>query len=73
MKYFLSPKMKWVLLICFLAGLFVFLLYYYNSQIWTEVVKFYTLLYDRSQLKAIIRSYGAYSPWLTFSFKWYRW
>ena len=62
MKYFHSPKAKWVLLICFLAGLFVFLVYHYNSQIWTEVVKFYALLYDRDQLKGIIRSYGAYSP-----------
>jgi len=62
MKSFLSPKVKWVLLICFLTGLFVFLVYHYNSQIWTKVVKFYTLLYDRNQLKGIIRSYGAYSP-----------
>ena len=62
MKYFLSPKMKWVLLICFLTGLFVFLVYHYNSQIWTKVAKFYMLLYDRAQLKALIRSYGAYSP-----------
>jgi uncharacterized membrane protein YdjX (TVP38/TMEM64 family) len=62
MKCFLSPKIKWVLLICLLTGVFVFLVYYYNSQIWTKVVKFYTLLYDRNQLKALIRSYGAYSP-----------
>ena len=62
MKYFPSPKVRWVLLICFLTGLFVFLVYYYNSQIWTEVVKFYALLYDRTQLKALIRSYGVYSP-----------
>jgi uncharacterized membrane protein YdjX (TVP38/TMEM64 family) len=62
MKYFLSPKVKWVLVICFLTGLFVFLVYHYNSQIWTKAFKFYTLLYDRTQLKALIRSYGAYSP-----------
>jgi uncharacterized membrane protein YdjX (TVP38/TMEM64 family) len=62
MKLSLSPKIKWVLLICFLTGLFVFLVYHYNSQIWMKVVKFYTLLYDRAQLKTLIRSYGAYSP-----------
>lgn len=62
MKYFLSPKVKWVLLACFLTGLFVFLVYYYNSQLWTKAARFYTLLYDRNQLKGIIRSYGAYSP-----------
>jgi len=65
MKHFLSPKVEWVLLICFLTGLFVFLIYHYNShnpQIWGKVVKFYTLLYDRVQLKALIRSYGVYSP-----------
>jgi uncharacterized membrane protein YdjX (TVP38/TMEM64 family) len=61
MKHFLSPKIKWVLLICFLTGLFVFLVYHYNSHMWTKGVKFYTLLYDRAQLKAFIRSYGAYS------------
>ena len=62
MKHFLSPKVKWVLLICFLTGLFVFLVYYYNSQIWAKVTKFHTIFYDRTQLKALIRSYGAYSP-----------
>lgn len=62
MKYFLSPKVKWVLLICFLTGLFVFLVYHYNSEIWTKVVKSYALLHDRAQLKTLIRSYGAYSP-----------
>ncbi len=62
MKLSLSPKIKWVLLICFLTGLFVFLVYHYNSQIWMKVVKFYMLLYDRAQLKTLIRSYGAYSP-----------
>jgi uncharacterized membrane protein YdjX (TVP38/TMEM64 family) len=62
MKHFLSPKVKWVLLICFLTGLFVFLVYYYNSQIWAKVTKFHTLFYDRTQLKSLIRSYGAYSP-----------
>jgi uncharacterized membrane protein YdjX (TVP38/TMEM64 family) len=62
MKYFLSPKIKLVLLICFLTGMFVFFVYHYNSQIWMKVVKFYSLLYDRAQLKTLIRSYGAYSP-----------
>jgi len=38
------------------------LVYHYNSQIWTKVVKFYALLYDRNELKALVRSYGASSP-----------
>jgi len=65
MKYLRSPRVKRVCLLCllcFLTGLFVFLVYHYNSQIWTKAVKFYSLLYDRSQLKGVIRSYGAYSP-----------
>ena len=57
-----SRKIKWVLIVCLLTGLFVLVAYHYNSQIWTKVVKSYSLLYDRAQLKAAIRSYGAYSP-----------
>jgi uncharacterized membrane protein YdjX (TVP38/TMEM64 family) len=57
-----SPKIKWVLIICLLTGLFVFVAYHYNTQIWTKIVNSYSVLYDRAQLKAAIRSYGAYSP-----------
>ncbi|MGQ9645679.1 MAG: TVP38/TMEM64 family protein [Thermodesulfobacteriota bacterium] len=62
MKYLRSPITKWILLICFLTALFVFVVYQYNSQIWTKIVKSYSLLHDRAHLKTLIRSYGAYSP-----------
>ena len=59
MKLAFSPKVKWVLLICVLVGLFVLVVYHYNSQIWTKIVKLYTVLHDRNELKSVIRSYGA--------------
>jgi uncharacterized membrane protein YdjX (TVP38/TMEM64 family) len=62
MKVIVSPKIKWVLIICLLTGLFVLVAYHYNSQIWTKIVNSYSLLHDRAQLKTAIRSYGAYSP-----------
>ncbi len=54
--------MIWVLLLSLLTGLFVFLVYHYNSQIWSQAAKFYSLLHDRNQVKSLIRSFGAYSP-----------
>jgi uncharacterized membrane protein YdjX (TVP38/TMEM64 family) len=62
MRVSLSPKVKWVLIICFLAGLFVFFVYQYNSQLWIKIVKFYDILHDRHQLKKVILSFGPYSP-----------
>jgi uncharacterized membrane protein YdjX (TVP38/TMEM64 family) len=53
---------KWVLLLCILAGVVFFILYQYNSQLWTRVVRLYDTLYDRHQLKGLISSFGAYSP-----------
>jgi len=59
----LSPtKWKWIFSICLLAGLIFFLLYQFNSQLWTQVVKFYNILHDRHELKGFIRSFGPYSP-----------
>jgi uncharacterized membrane protein YdjX (TVP38/TMEM64 family) len=58
----LSPKVKCVLIICFLAGLFVLFVYQYNSQLWVKIVNFYGILHDRHQLKKVILSFGAYSP-----------
>lgn len=55
-------KWKWVLLACILAGVVFFILYQYNSQLWTRILKFYDTLYDRHQLKRLISSFGAYSP-----------
>ncbi len=58
----LSPKVRWVLIICFLAGLFVFFVYQYNSQLWNQIVKLYNVLHNHHQLKKVILSYGPYSP-----------
>ncbi len=55
-------KWKWVLLLCFLAGVVFLITYQYNSQSWNQVVKFYDLIHDRQQLKGFISSYGPYSP-----------
>jgi len=55
-------KWKWVLFLCILAGFVFFLVYQYNSQPWTQVVKIYDSLHNRHELKRFILSFGAYSP-----------
>ena len=55
-------KWKWVLFLCILAGFVFFLVYQYNSQLWTQVVKLYDILHNRHELKRFILSFGAYSP-----------
>jgi uncharacterized membrane protein YdjX (TVP38/TMEM64 family) len=55
-------KWKWVLFLCILAGFAFFLVYQYNSQLWTQVVKIYDSLYNKHELKRFILSFGAYSP-----------
>jgi len=55
-------KWKWVLFLCILAGFVFFLVYQYNSQLWTQVVKLYDSLHNRHELKRFILSFGAYSP-----------
>ncbi len=55
-------KWKWVLFLCILAGFVLFLVYQYNSQLWTQVVKLYDSLHNRHELKRFILSFGAYSP-----------
>ena len=65
MKISFQPKLKWILIICILAGLSFFSIYQYNTQLWRGVVKSYYTLQDRHhnyQLKGIILSYGPYSP-----------
>jgi uncharacterized membrane protein YdjX (TVP38/TMEM64 family) len=57
-----SKKWKWVLLLCILAGFIFFLIYQYNSQIWVQVKKLYSLYQDQEEFKKVIRSYGAYAP-----------
>lgn len=57
-----SPRLKRYLLIGLLVALLIFILYYYNSQIWNQLAKLYNDLYDRYQLKRLIVSFGPYSP-----------
>jgi uncharacterized membrane protein YdjX (TVP38/TMEM64 family) len=62
MKLLSQPKLKWILVICILAGLSLFSIYQYNTPLWRKAVKFYYILHDHHRLKGIILSYGAYSP-----------
>jgi uncharacterized membrane protein YdjX (TVP38/TMEM64 family) len=55
-------KWKWVLLLCILAGFIFFFIYQYNSRIWVQVVKLYSLYQDHQEFKKTISSYGAYGP-----------
>ena len=55
-------KWKWVLLLCILAGFIFFFVYQYNSRIWVQVVKLYSLYQDQQEFKKTISSYGAYGP-----------
>jgi uncharacterized membrane protein YdjX (TVP38/TMEM64 family) len=59
-----SPRSrwKWLLAFCFLGGFVFFLIYQYNSQIWSQIVKYYSTLYNRHELKRFILSFEAYSP-----------
>ena len=57
-----SPRLKGYLLIALLLAVLIFILYYYNSQIWDQLVKLYNSLHDRPQLKHLISSFGPYSP-----------
>ncbi len=52
----------WILGICILAGIAFFLIYHYNSQLYSKLHEFYHTFHSRQQMKALIRSYGAYSP-----------
>ena len=62
MKLSFSPRLKWVLIIFALTGLFVIFVYQYNSQLWTQIVKLYDVLHHRPELKRMIASFGPYSP-----------
>ena len=57
-----SPRLKRYLLIGLLVAVLIFILYYYNSQIWDQLVKLYNSLHDLPQLKRLISSFGPYSP-----------
>jgi uncharacterized membrane protein YdjX (TVP38/TMEM64 family) len=58
----IPPQSKWKWLWIILAGLVLFSIYQFHSQMWTNVIGLYNLLYDRQQLKVTIRSFGPYSP-----------
>jgi uncharacterized membrane protein YdjX (TVP38/TMEM64 family) len=60
----MSPRSrwKWALAFCLLAGFVFLLIYQYNSQVWSQIVKYYDALHNRRQLKRFILSFGAYSP-----------
>jgi uncharacterized membrane protein YdjX (TVP38/TMEM64 family) len=53
--------MKWVGVVCFLGGLFAFIIYRYNSQLWIQAVRLWDILPDHHRLKEFIFSFGAYS------------
>jgi len=59
----LSPvTLRWVLVIFILTVLSSFLIYYYNTQLWSAAVKSYSLLNDHDRFKETIDSFGPYSP-----------
>ena len=57
-----QTKWKWIFFLCILAGFVFFLVYQYNSQLWTQVLKLYDSLHNRHELKRLILSFEAYSP-----------
>jgi len=68
MKLLHQSKLKWVI-ICFLGGLFVFILYWYRSQLWMQGVKLWGLFEDCRRLKGVIKSFGPYSPLIFILFQ----
>ena len=60
MASFLKRK-NWIIFFV-LLGIIFLLIYRFNSQIWVKAIEFYELIHDQHHLKAIITSYGAYSP-----------
>ena len=61
MKLLDQTKWKWIAL-CLLGGLFVFILYWYHSQLWNQGGKLWGLFEDCRKLKGVIKSFGPYSP-----------
>jgi len=62
MKLALRPRWLWILSFCIAGGIAFFLIYYYNSQLYAEAYLLYSSLHHRQRLKALILSYGTYSP-----------
>jgi uncharacterized membrane protein YdjX (TVP38/TMEM64 family) len=61
MKLSFQSKMKWGGVICFI-GLFAFIIYRYNSQLWILAVRLWDIFKDHHRLKEFIFSFGIYSP-----------
>ena len=57
-------KWKWVFLLCLciLAGVVLFTIYQYHSQLWNQIIKLYHLYQDPHQLKKVIKSFGHSAP-----------
>jgi len=57
-----TRKRKWILSLIILLIFLSFLVFHYNSQIWTCIQKVYDLYQDHDAFKKVISSYGAYAP-----------
>jgi len=55
-------KRKWILPVGILAGVILFAVNHYHSQLWTHAVKLYDIYQDPHQLKKVISSFGPYAP-----------
>jgi uncharacterized membrane protein YdjX (TVP38/TMEM64 family) len=62
MRFSFTSKQKWGLAGIGVAILLSVLIYQFNSQLWVKAGELYTVLHSRHQLKAMIASFGAYSP-----------
>ncbi len=61
MNVFQKSRLKWIAL-CLIAGVSILFLYWYRSQLWIQGVKLWDLFQNCRQLKAVVKSYGPYSP-----------
>lgn len=61
MTDWLQKRKKWIFFFLLLS-ISLLLIYRFNSRIWVKAIEFYHLLHDQHHLKAIIISFGAYSP-----------
>jgi uncharacterized membrane protein YdjX (TVP38/TMEM64 family) len=61
MKLSFRSKWVWAGIIGF-VGLFAFIIYRYNSQLWILSVRLWDLFEDHHRLKVFISSFGVYSP-----------
>jgi uncharacterized membrane protein YdjX (TVP38/TMEM64 family) len=55
-------KRKWILFLFILAGVVLFAVNHYHSQLWTQAVRLYDIYQDPHQLKKVISSFGPYAP-----------